>query len=650
MKRIMNKNNFSSSSESTAAHTNYTSNSTLSSPAPAPSAKKVWTSRAIFLIFLFGIAVVLGYVSHRLLTDSEQRLARGHFDEIADRALDTALAITLRRRLAAKSVATTIAYTFSDTSSWPNASMPSFEAIASGVMETTGNRATVGVCTLVTPNQLASFEDYFYNVAFKTINPNYPDDVGMRDFDGDGVLEEGVFGYDAGFQMYRETDGKAWWNSTYDIMCPFTMHSAGSPILMYNIHSFKEIGQGIDDVINCVNNRSDEVVNNETLDLSDCAMMTDMFPTFKSDGTSNGPNTFVIQPVYPANDPSSLTAIVTSGVIWTPLLEGLFTADVDGIDIVLQTDTKTFTYHIHSGLASLKGEGALNDPNYSKHAHSIDLDHSESSFNSTSVHYKVTLYPDDSFFEAYSTNNPWMATLVIVFSVVLTALFFLTYDFFVQQEFLAKQAILEAKRLYVRYVSHEVRTPLNTVCMGLVLLRDEISSGVRSLHSLDTTTEVEPLKYTCQWDNSGADCRETEQRLLALTDEVLNNAQGAVDVLNDLLNYDRIERGLLGLEIEVVSIWRLIERTANEFRLQATAQKLDFTLDMSAVLAKNGDRDRDPESLTTTFAKGVEEEIIVGDPIKIAQSVRNIVSNALKFTPAGGKIDEKEVDHLFARL
>ena len=41
--------------------------------------------------------------------------------------------------------------------------------------------------------------------------------------------------------------------------------------------------------------------------------------------------------------------------------------------------------------------------------------------------------------------------------MLFTSALFLLYDFFVRQEFLSKQLIMQAKRNYVRYVSHEVR-------------------------------------------------------------------------------------------------------------------------------------------------------------------------------------------------
>ena len=74
--------------------------------------------------------------------------------------------------------------------------------------------------------------------------------------------------------------------------------------------------------------------------------------------------------------------------------------------------------------------------------------------------YTLTLYPSPEFYDAYTTRNPVLATIGSVCTILLMALFFFVYDSTVRKEFLAKKDLLEAKRRFMRFVSHEVRTPL----------------------------------------------------------------------------------------------------------------------------------------------------------------------------------------------
>ena len=53
--------------------------------------RTLWSGRLLFIACLFSTAVVLGWVSHHFLSESEQDLARAHWDGIADRVLSEAV-------------------------------------------------------------------------------------------------------------------------------------------------------------------------------------------------------------------------------------------------------------------------------------------------------------------------------------------------------------------------------------------------------------------------------------------------------------------------------------------------------------------------------------------------------------------------------
>ena len=54
-----------------------------------------------------------------------------------------------------------------------------------------------------------------------------------------------------------------------------------------------------------------------------------------------------------------------------------------------------------------------------------------------------------------------------------------------------------------------------------------------------------------------------------ITLDVQENALTAVSVLNDILNYDKIESHTLSLEIDRVGLLSLLERTVQQFQVQA---------------------------------------------------------------------------------
>jgi signal transduction histidine kinase len=126
--------------------------------------------------------------------------------------------------------------------------------------------------------------------------------------------------------------------------------------------------------------------------------------------------------------------------------------------------------------------------------------------------------------------------------------------------------------------------------MGLVLLKEEIEmahqrqvdvekfgEGDRVIpeeRDVHQESKMEDTVLNVSKPNQDLDCKnnvsnETFVDWLQLTSEIYQSAQAAVAVLSDLLNYDKIETGTLHLELSLVSLWTLLEQTANEFKVAA---------------------------------------------------------------------------------
>lgn len=262
--------------------------------------------------------------------------------------------------------------------------------------------------------------------------------------------------------------------------------------------------------------------------------------------------------------------------------------------------------------------------------------------------YTLALYPTDQLYEVYSTTNPRVAAAGAVCMIVLTSLLFWLYDFLVRREFLAKKEILDSKRKIMRFVSHEVRTPLNSICMGISVMQHEIAAslGYNSADKLRETGIGSPGYTTAEEGQTGG-CATAEEsqtgckqlEWFKLTDEVMRHTQIAVDVLNDLLNYDKIESGTLSLERTQIPIWHLIERAVSEFNLPASKKKLDFQLNFSD-LVEDGDEDlkSNPASSAKILSQNMLDLKVLGDAARLTQVLRNLLSNAIKFTPDEGTI------------
>jgi signal transduction histidine kinase len=250
-------------------------------------------------------------------------------------------------------------------------------------------------------------------------------------------------------------------------------------------------------------------------------------------------------------------------------------------------------------------------------------------FSNSTVKYFLEIYSTDEFVNYYSTNNPRSACIGAVAIMVFTSLLFFFYDFFVRKEFHTKKNLLESKRQFVRFVSHEVRTPLNTVCMGLTLLQDDLATVLGLRRDAWRKTRSNHA------DKSNNTNKEQFEEWLTLSNQVYRNAEAAVSVLNDLLNYDKIQMGTLTLELSLIPIWSALDKTVSEFKIASMEKNVKLEIDFSPLV--NKDKDIEAEGSLSKLPQDIKDCRIVGDNIRIAQVLRNLISNGLKFSKDNGK-------------
>lgn len=383
--------------------------------------------------------------------------------------------------------------------------------------------------------------------------------------------------------------------------------------VMMNVHGFNNQGKAVDYALDCVEERA----QSDDPDSFMCQGLSPMEPS-KAPHEDLGMFGFVATPIYPANDKLTCVGFIFGLVYFSELLGEMYPKEVQGIDCVFSTDEQVFTYTVENGKGVWAGEGDWHNPDYDDFKYETLLV-DPTTMSSTSKEYNCACYPNEDFVVIYQRGIPAIAcagAIAIIFFV--SALFFL-YDRCVSKEFDYRKDLLEAKRQFVRFVSHEVRTPLNSVGMGLTLMKEEMaqSLGYKSAESM--VAEDGETKASSD-DSSGSSMDTAAREWFGLADEIQSNTQTAVDVLNDLLNYDKIENGSLSLELTVIPIWKLIEQTVLEFKLPMNAKSITLSFNLPT---KDGHKNHK----------------VVGDAVRLSQVLRNLISNAIKFTPEGGSID-----------
>eukprot|EP01041_Mallomonas_annulata_P013668 gene13668-29059_t len=118
--------------------------------------------------------------------------------------------------------------------------------------------------------------------------------------------------------------------------------------------------------------------------------------------------------------------------------------------------------------------------------------------------------------------------------------------------------------------------------------------------------------------------------------EAHGSCEAAVDILNDLLIYERLDRGPLDLNISHVHVKPFVRSKIKAFVLLAEQKKINLSLKFCNTCNRRYDR---------AFMKCDEE--------KLGQVLRNIVSNAIECTPHGGRIiisvDMNRIPKMFSK-
>jgi len=141
-----------------------------------------------------------------------------------------------------------------------------------------------------------------------------------------------------------------------------------------------------------------------------------------------------------------------------------------------------------------------------------------------------------------------------------------------------------AKSEFLMAMSHELRTPLNAIGGYAELLSLGLGGGV-------TDRQREYL----------ARIRKSQQHLMAL--------------INDILNFSRIEGGQIKYEATEISVASVIDAVVPMIEPQAEAKRLQVTWQTS------------------------DDVIACADRGKFEQIIINLLSNSVKYTDAGGRID-----------
>ncbi len=144
--------------------------------------------------------------------------------------------------------------------------------------------------------------------------------------------------------------------------------------------------------------------------------------------------------------------------------------------------------------------------------------------------------------------------------------------------------LLEASRLkslFLATISHELRTPMNAIIgFSQILLRPKFGQLTRQ-----------------QAD---------------MVERILNNGKHLLMLLNEVLDFSKLEGGGLDLKAERFNISKVINLVVSEMRSLADAKNLSLLVQTD-----------------------LQNPLVFNDPVRVKQILINLLSNAIKFTESG---------------
>lgn len=141
----------------------------------------------------------------------------------------------------------------------------------------------------------------------------------------------------------------------------------------------------------------------------------------------------------------------------------------------------------------------------------------------------------------------------------------------------------QSKTDFLSQMSHEIRTPMNGILGMLSLMRTHIRNERAAIGYLDKTEQL-------------------SQFLLTL--------------INDILDMSRIESGKMKLEKAPFDLYQMADKLDTMFRTTAEDKGIHWRVEM----------------------QDFDVRYVVGDSLRLNQVIINFISNANKFTPAGGSV------------
>lgn len=409
---------------------------------------KIFLLRILLLITIIIAGFISSFLSFYFITTSQYELYEQEFENIIrDNYLSIKNSLIVQLKLNIE-VSVMFGMVCHQPSSWPNCALPAeiYEELTEQ-LSAVSQISQFGMLPIVTEQTRLKFENFSLHTF--QMDPAYPPQTGIH----------GIYTFDSNHKLLYS-------NVSYD----FSPHNILVPLfqvsnlqleplnILYNVHSHPIYASTIDSILECTKsitpnmtwNPSERKQNMKML-RTKCSALTDFILDENGFHTSS-----IGTPIFPFTDPN-IVAFSSAQFTWESMVSSTIKTESSFKCVIESTSSSTkLVFDVEKGIIK---QGKFSDPPQTltkkfRKPMKRSFQLTDDDLFIDSPIYTITYY------STYKSPTSVPATIASVGCICVTIVISLVFELFtilINKEFQETNSLLNSKRIFVRFISHEIR-------------------------------------------------------------------------------------------------------------------------------------------------------------------------------------------------
>jgi hypothetical protein len=401
------------------------------------ASRQISILRALLLVTIVMTGILSGGLSYYFIRKNQMTLFNDHFNAMAQdhfKSVKKSFELQLQANF---QIATIMGWACPSVSDWPSCDISSREFISRAKsLSVMTEIPFFEVAPIVHPKDRKSFEEFAFDYYQK--DGGYQNGTGISDFG------PGIFDFDVNYQRTKSPNHTNPTTSQYDFLAPILY--ASDPSLNYflaDAYTIPIMKPVIEEILGCQTSLS---TNKDA-----CSSITSFIPAGLEEAST------IVSPIFPANDPETVVGFSGAVFSWETLLSATLQNDFN-LQCLLQSnsDLGVRTYSIKNGEAhettGITHYSASADHFWRQPKVSFLL--APDGVLSSETTYTITYYSSNN---APPVRYAAIACGCCMGITLLISIIFTIFNILISRASLEASMLLDSKRTYVRFISHEIR-------------------------------------------------------------------------------------------------------------------------------------------------------------------------------------------------